>query len=89
MATVNGRRIGLGPRPAKDSGADAWVRSGNGETVQPSKAELYTARLTIDITPELRGRIKVIAFQQGITVAEMLRQLLEREFPEAGQAVPP
>lgn len=85
MATVNGRRIGLGPRPAKDSGADAWVRSGNGETVQPSKAELYTARLTIDVTPELRGRIKVVAFQQGMTVAEMLRQLLEREFPEAEQ----
>ncbi|MDR6841312.1 ribbon-helix-helix protein [Pseudoxanthomonas sacheonensis] len=53
--------------------------------MQPSKAELYTARLTIDVTPELRGRIKVVAFQQGMTVAEMLRQLLEREFPEAEQ----
>jgi hypothetical protein len=41
----------------------------------------FTARLTIDITPELRGRIKVAAFRRGITVADMLRELLAREFP--------
>ena len=40
-----------------------------------------TARLTIDITPELRGRIKVAAFRRGVTVAVMLRELLVREFP--------
>ena len=44
------------------------------------KANSYTARLTIDVTPALRSRIKVIAFQQGLTVAEMLRGLLEREY---------
>ncbi|WP_332119844.1 hypothetical protein [Azorhizobium caulinodans] len=41
----------------------------------------FTARLTIDVTPELRGRIKVAAFRRGVTVAEMLRDLLAREFP--------
>lgn len=41
----------------------------------------FTARLTIDITPELRGRIKIAAFQRGVTVADMLRDLLAREFP--------
>lgn len=86
---MNGRRIGLGPRPAKDPGAEAWVCGGNGETVMPSKAELYTARLTIDVTQVLRGRIKVVAFQQGMTVAEMLRRLLEREFPETEQGASP
>lgn len=79
---MSGRRIGLGPRPAKDPGAEAWVR-GDGRTVPLSKAELYTARLTIDVTPELRGRIKVAAFQRDVTVAEMLRDLLKREFPES------
>lgn len=79
MGTVNGRRIGLGPRPARDPGADAWVRGG-----EAGKAEIYTARLTVDITPELRGRIKVIAFQHGVTVAEMLRALLEREYGGEG-----
>jgi len=31
----------------------------------------------------MRGRIKVVAFRRGITAADMLRQLLEREYPEA------
>jgi hypothetical protein len=30
----------------------------------------------------MRARIKVSAFTQGVTVAELLRALLEREFPE-------
>jgi predicted DNA-binding protein len=47
-----------------------------------TKAWVYTARLTIDVTPELRGRIKVLAFRRGMTAVEMLRELLEREFPE-------
>ena len=70
---VNGRRIGLGPRPARDPGAEAWVKGG--------KRDLYTARLTVDVTPDLRGRIKVAAFRRGFTVADMLRDLFAREFP--------
>ena len=30
---------------------------------------------------ELRGRIKIAAFRSGVTVADMLRDLLAREFP--------
>jgi hypothetical protein len=41
----------------------------------------FTARLTIDVTPDLRGQIKIAAFQRGVTVADMLRELLAREFP--------
>ena len=43
---------------------------------------LRIARLTLDITPALRARIKVSAFARGVTVADLLRGLLEREFPE-------
>ena len=46
--------------------------------------DAYTARLTIDITPALRGRIKITAFERGETVADMLRALLEREFGARG-----
>jgi hypothetical protein len=64
---------------------DLWVR-----TPEPSSArrsqEGYSARLTIDVTPDLRGRIKVTAFRRGVTVADMLRSLLDREFPEDGGA---
>ena len=77
------KRVMISAKPAPRH-ADAWVRQGDGthpETATP-RAEIYTARLTIDVTPELRGRIKVLAFQQGTTVAELLRGLLEREFPD-------
>ena len=77
---MNGKRIAIGRRPPADPQAEAWVRQGDGAAV--GKADLYTARLTIDVTPALRARIKIAAFAQGVTVAERLRELLEREFPE-------
>ena len=62
--------------------ADTWIRAAGLSPVKNgAKAHHFTARLTIDVTPDLRGRIKVAAFRRGITVAEMLRDLLSREFP--------
>jgi hypothetical protein len=72
------KRAPIGRRPAADP-ASAWVRQADATEVV-AKASIYTARLTIDVTPALRGRIKVIAFKRGITAAEMLRELLEREY---------
>jgi hypothetical protein len=77
---MSGKRIAIGVRPPSNPQAEAWVRQGDGTDI--GKGDLYTARLTLDVTPALRARIKVSAFTQGITVAEMLRALLEREFPE-------
>ena len=76
----NGKRVAIGARPPANPHAEAWVRQG--DEVDIGKGDIYTARLTIDVTPALRARIKVAAFTQGITVAETLRALLEREFPE-------
>ena len=75
------RRAAIGRRPAPDP-ATAWVHREDGGAA-PARAAMFTARLTIDVTPALRGRIKVIAFQRGITAADMLRELLEREYPKA------
>ena len=58
--------------------AESWVKASD---APKHDAAGFTARLTIDITPELRGRIKVTAFRRGLTVADMLRTLLAREFP--------
>jgi hypothetical protein len=77
------KRVTISAKPTPGH-ADAWVRQGIDvppDTSTP-RAEIYTARLTIDVKPELRGRIKVRAFQKGMTVAELLRALLEREFPD-------
>jgi hypothetical protein len=74
------RRASIGRRPDADP-ASAWVRQADA-VIAATKASFYTARLTIDVTPAMRGRIKVVAFQRGVTAVEMLRELLEREFPE-------
>jgi hypothetical protein len=73
---------------ARPSDPDGWVHTPDPHSNNAAKADLFTARLTIDVTPELRGRIKVAAFQRGVTVADMLRDLLSREFPDnIGDAV--
>jgi hypothetical protein len=74
------KRAPIGRRPAADA-ASAWVRRAEESTAAP-KASIYTARLTIDVTPALRGRIKIVAFKRSTTAAEMLREVLEREYPE-------
>jgi len=74
------RRAPIGRRPGADP-ASTWVRQTDTSEL-PARASVYTARLTIDVTPALRGRIKVVAFRRGLTAADMLRELLEREYPE-------
>lgn len=73
-------RAPIGRRPAIDP-ASSWVHQTELPEA-PVKISPFTARLTIDVTPALRGRIKVIAFGRGLTAADMLRALLEREYPE-------
>jgi hypothetical protein len=63
---------------------DRWVRASGRPSSSP--AEAYAARLTIDVTPAMRGRLKIIAFRRGQTVADMLRALLDREYPDEGGA---
>ncbi|MGE0678907.1 hypothetical protein [Pseudolabrys sp.] len=45
------------------------------------KRNAFSARLTIDVTRDLRARIKITAFERGVTVAYMLRLLLLKAFP--------
>lgn len=68
----------------RPSDPEAWVRAPDHAALRPKEA--FTARLTIDVTPAMRGRLKIIAFRNGQTVADMLRALLEREFPDDGDA---
>jgi hypothetical protein len=82
-----GKRIVIGMRPPANPQVEAWVRQGDGENLQ--KGDLFTARLTLDVTPAMRARIKVSAFTQGTTVAELLRALLDREFPESPSETSP
>jgi hypothetical protein len=80
---MSDKRVPIGSRPVADPEAESWVRQGDGanRAAAGPRANLYTARLTIDVTPALRGRIKIAAFRQGMTVADMVRAMLEREYP--------
>lgn len=69
-------RRGFAARPADP---EHWIKAADSA---PRNSGGFTARLTIDVTPDLRGRIKIAAFGRGVTVADMLRELLAREFPQ-------
>lgn len=87
---MSAKRVTIGARPNISPRADAWVQErAEGRTSSTAiKSSLYTARLTIDVTPQVRARIKVAAFQREVTVTELLRALLDREFPEAPAVTP-
>lgn len=76
--TERTRKPGFASRPGNP---ESWIRAADTPPGGKAAGDPFTARLTIDITPELRGRIKVAAFRRGITVTEMLRDQLAREFP--------
>lgn len=59
---------------------ERWVKTSDSRHQRSGDAVAFTARLTIDVTPDMRGQIKIAAFQRGVTVADMLRDLLTREF---------
>ena len=79
MSPPDGRR-GFAARPGN---ADRWVKAPERDR-RPS-ADQFSARLTIDVTPELRRRLKFTALQRGETVADMLRALFAREFPTSNE----
>ena len=66
---------------ARPADPESWVKAPDPRFPRHGDAANFTARLTIDVTPDMRGQIKIAAFQRGVTVADMLRELLAREFP--------
>jgi hypothetical protein len=66
---------------ARPADPESWVKAPDRPPPRAETAADFTARLTIDVTADMRGRIKIAAFQRGQTVADMLRALFEREFP--------
>ena len=65
---------------ARPADPEQWIKASDKSSRDTAGAG-FTARLTIDVTPDLRARIKIAAFRRGVTVAECLRDLLAREFP--------
>jgi hypothetical protein len=67
------KAIAIPPKP----GAEQWVRQG-AETSAPPPVKLK--RLTLDLPEALHRTIKMRAVTEGLSIVEMLRELLEREY---------
>jgi hypothetical protein len=80
---MTGKRVSIGVKP---NSAERWVAERAPSL--PPKGDQYSARLTIDVTPALRARLKLAAFGRGLTVTEMLRGVLEEHFPPSNGAEP-
>jgi hypothetical protein len=77
------KKISIGGKPTAKSAAstaDEWVsdRSGSDEPIK---------RLTIDISLSLHQRVKSQCALKGEKMADVVRELLEKRFPQDHQAV--
>ena len=66
---------------ARPGDAEHWIKSSETPPARGPDAAVFSARLTIDATSELRGRIKIAASRRGGTVSYKLRELLSRGCP--------
>jgi predicted DNA binding CopG/RHH family protein len=62
--------------------AEAWVQNRGEDTVTPPAAPSEPMkRFTIDVSEGLHKRIKMQCAARGQKMADVIRELLEREFP--------
>ena len=60
-------RRGFAARPGD---AESWIKASDAPPRRTDDTAAFTARLTIEVTPALRGRIKVAAFQRGVIATD-------------------
>jgi hypothetical protein len=75
------RRSREGTFMSQPGNAARWRKPRGNRSRPRTKHRPFAARLTIDVTPDLRARLKIAAFERGVTAAYMLRLLLLEAFP--------
>ena len=85
------KKVAINMPSRKQDGADAWVSARTpdvseatptGQVVPLREAEAMK-RFTIDVTESLHKRIKAQCAIRGVKMADVMRDMLEREFPVA------
>lgn len=79
------KKVSINPKPGseKPASVDEWVASRNaaGEIPEETESEpVKMKRLTLDIPEPLHRAIKRQAVDQGVTMAELLRDLLVERY---------
>lgn len=71
---MSSKDLTIPPKPK----ADEWVRQS-----PPKPRAEKMKRLTLDIPEELHRAIKVRAAQEGMSIAQQLRAMLEQQYQES------
>lgn len=83
-----GKKVSFAAKPKKTQtaakNADSWVSSGDPRDPDEQKpvAQVPMKRLTIDVPTGLHQRVKIGCTKRGLKMADEIRKLLEKEFPE-------
>ena len=70
------------PKPvSKPKTPDDWVNAGKESSPpEPAESQEKIKRLTLDLPLSLHAAIKNAANNKGVTMVNMIRELLEREY---------
>jgi hypothetical protein len=70
-------------KPMKPASPDDWVKIAKPlDREAPAAPTEPMKRFTIDVPVELHRRVKSECARRGVKMADVLRELLEREFPK-------
>lgn len=72
--------IGTKPIPSVSSNVDQWVETRTVETETFLQEKPKMKRLTLDIPETLHRAIKMKSVEQGVPMADLLRELLESNY---------
>ncbi len=76
-------------KPSKPADADSWVSAprpvdvSESSVLAPEPPAEPMKRFTIDVPESLHRRVKIACAQRGTRMADEIRILLAREFPDA------
>lgn len=83
-----GKKVSFAAKPKKTAevpkAADKWVSSGDPREKDEAKPveKVPMKRYTVDIPVDLHMRVKIGCTKRGLKMADEMRRLLEKEFPE-------
>ena len=79
-----GKKVSFAAKPKKahevPKAADSWV--GSTEPGEKLVIQVPMKRLTIDVPNDLHQRVKIGCTKRGLKMADEIRKILEKEFPE-------
>ena len=76
------KKVSIGTKPVSSvsSNLDQWVETRTVETETVSQEKPKMKRLTLDIPETLHRTIKMRSVEQGVPMADLLRELLESNY---------